>query len=273
MKTILTSAFAVLSLVIAGCGGGGDSAPAPEAAPAKAEAPAAAADPAPAAPAGGYVGMDAVADAGSIGGTISYAGERTDQKVKISKDGETCERHSSVDASERPGGALLVADGKLANAVVWIDGITTGKKYEATDVAIDNKDCAFVPHVAIGHKGMMINATNSDPVLHNTNLTMSSNGKSMANIALPQQGQTVGKKLKKTGVHTITCDAHEWMKAHLVVVNHPYAAVTGADGSFSMGDVPAGDYTVKIWHEVLGEAEAKVTVAAGGAATADHAFN
>ena len=63
----------------------------------------------------------------------------------------------------------------------------------------------------------------------------------------------------------ISCDAHEWMSAYIYVTDHPYAAITGADGSFSMTDVPAGTWSAKVWHENLGEKEAEVTVERGEA--------
>ena len=58
----------------------------------------------------------------------------------------------------------------------------------------------------------------------------------------------------------------------MFVAEHPFVVVTGADGSFCLADVPAGSYTVKYWHERLGEGSAQVTVTAGGATTADHSF-
>ena len=64
---------------------------------------------------------------------------------------------------------------------------------------------------------------------------------------------------------------HPWMKAYVAVMTHPYFAVTGPDGSFTIDNVPAGSYEVEAWHERLGTQTASVTVA-GGAATADFSF-
>ena len=113
---------------------------------------------------------------------------------------------------------------------------------------------------------------NSDGVLHNTNLTLVEGNKKIANIALPKKDQVVEKPLKKAGLVDVRCDAHDWMQGYVYVTENPYAAVTDANGAFTMADVPAGEHKAWVWHEVLGEKEATVTVEAGGAATLDIAF-
>jgi len=60
------------------------------------------------------------------------------------------------------------------------------------------------------------------------------------------------------------CDIHSWMGGYWVVAESPYTVLTDKDGNFSITDIPAGDYTLKIWHETLGETTQKVSVTAGG---------
>ncbi len=62
----------------------------------------------------------------------------------------------------------------------------------------------------------------------------------------------------------VGCDVHKWMSGWIVVAKHPYYAVTGQDGAFRLEGVPAGNYTVEIWHEKLGKQQAEVTVTPGG---------
>ncbi len=91
----------------------------------------------------------------------------------------------------------------------------------------------------------------------------------MINLALPKQGVVIGKKkiLRKAGFLSVECDAHDFMQAWLWVVDHPYATVTPADGTFALTDVPPGAYKLKVWHEALGEKTLDVTVEAGKAAS------
>jgi hypothetical protein len=62
----------------------------------------------------------------------------------------------------------------------------------------------------------------------------------------------------------VKCDIHSWMRAWIGVVDNPYFAVTGADGKFEIGNVPAGEYTLEAWQEVLGKQQQKVSVTAAG---------
>ena len=68
------------------------------------------------------------------------------------------------------------------------------------------------------------------------------------------------------------CNVHPWMKAYVGVLSHPFFAVTGDDGSFTLKGLPPGDYTLEAWHEKLGTQEIKVTVAAKDSKSADFAF-
>ncbi len=247
----------LISIVLTACGGGSDAptTAAPSAAPAAAPV------------ASGYQEQDAVADAGTITGTISYSGEQTDEVLSITQDTEVC----AHDHPERPAGALVLNEGKLQNAVVYLEGVKAGKKWGDDTVSIDNVGCAFEPRVSLGRKGGNVVAKNSDPVTHNTNMTLTQGSKTIMNSSLKKDGEQ-SKKLKKSGLVEVRCDLHDWMKGALFVSDSPYATLSGADGSFNLSDVPAGDYKMKVWHEILGEKEASVTVTAGGDITSEIVF-
>ncbi len=212
-----------------------------------------------------YSGSDSVKDAGKISGTVSYAGAEKDGTSKVTKDNTAC-------GQDRAEGALVVTGGKLKNAVVYLEGVTSGKNWASDSVTVDNVGCVFTPRVSIGkHKGKLV-AKNSDPVLHNTHLFLKKGNKNLFNIALPQKDQTIEKPLRKKGLVDVKCDAHEWMQGWVFVSDHPYAAVTDENGAYSLDNVPAGEYVIKVWHEKLGEKEAPVKVTAAGSATSDFAF-
>jgi len=220
---------------------------------------------------GDYKELDSVPNAGSIKGTITYTGNKEPAKLNVTKDTQVCTHGGE------PDGTIVVKDGKLKNAVVAItDDIKEGKKWEIEKSVVNNKECMFDPHVQIARQRGQVEAQNSDPLLHNTNLALVEAGgqtKTLANMALPTQGGSQAKDLKKAGIVAVKCDVHEWMHAWIYVSKHPYAAVSGEDGTFEISGVPPGEYNAKVWHEVLGEADVKVKVDPGGAATLDHAFN
>jgi hypothetical protein len=109
-----------------------------------------------------------------------------------------------------------------------------------------------------------IKISSEDPVLHNTHPQNAETNATIFNVALPFKGFSVTKPLPSMPMMIkVKCDAHEWMHAWIMELNHPYYATTGADGHFSIKDVPPGTYTLAVWHEVAGGSTVPVTVAAG----------
>jgi plastocyanin len=217
-----------------------------------------------------YTELDVVPGAGVIKGTVTYTGSKQPGKLNVTKDTQVCTHGGE------PDGRLQVSNGKLENAVVAItDDIQRGKRWEGGKAVVNNKECLFEPRVQVGRYQGDVEAKNSDPVFHNANLARVDNGSSemLANVALPMQGQSSTKNLKKSGIVEVKCNVHEWMQAWIYVSKHPYAAVTRADGSYEIAGVPPGEYNALVWHEELGQVSAKVKVEPTGTATLDHAFN
>jgi len=209
-----------------------------------------------------------VSNGGTISGKISFSGALPANPVlDITKDKEVCGTSIKADYYVGTGGGL-------GNVVVAIEKIDKGKAYNKKKIiAFDNKDCMFIPHVTTAVKRQKLGINNSDPVLHNTHLYYGAKLKTMYNIALPLQNKVIKKKIRKTGVVTVKCDAHEWMLGYVYVSKHPYATVSAANGSFAIKDVPAGSYKIKIWHEKLGEVSKDVIVTAGGTSKLNHSFS
>jgi hypothetical protein len=227
---------------------------------------------------GAYTELDAVPSAGVIKGTVTYTGNKQPTPLNVTKDAQVCTHGGE------PDGSLQVSGGKLKNAVVAItDDIPRGKRWESSKAVVDNKECLFDPRVQIGRYQGEVEAKNSDPVFHNANLARvdiananAAGGGTpdlLANVALPLQGQSQTKNLKKPGIVAVKCNVHEWMRAWIYVSKHPCAAVTQADGTYEIAGVPPGEYNALVWHEELGQFSTKVKVEPDKTATLDHAFN
>jgi plastocyanin len=199
-----------------------------------------------------YTGGD-VKDGGTISGVVKFAGSApAPKKLEVSKDKEVCGKSVKTDPS------LIVSAGHLVNAVVSITDIKSGKKIEAKKATLDQKVCEYQPHVLAFPAGTTLEINNPDGILHNIHSYSKVNPQ--FNVAQPKFKKTIEQKIEKPEIINIKCDVHGWMSGWLVVTDNPYVAVTDGSGSFKLTDVPAGSYTVEVWHETLGKTSQKVTV-------------
>ncbi len=198
---------------------------------------------------------------GTITGVVNMTGTAPPAAKIDMKSDPKCGK-LSPDAKTRD---VIVADGKLANTFVWIKSGLPKKKYKAPDTmpVLDQKGCLYEPKMLGLMKGQKFEIVNSDPTLHNIHAF----GKQEFNIGMPTQGGRITRKFKKTEVLVqVKCDVHPWMEAHVGVSSHPYFAVSGADGTFEIKDVPVGQYTIEAIHPKLGRITADLSVASGGEA-------
>jgi len=198
----------------------------------------------------------AVAGGGSITGKIVFNGTPGTRKVIPTKDIEVC---------GGPYEETLIQvgpDKSVQNAVVYLADIAKGKAWpeQAKKPEINNHKCKFEPNIQVIRVGGL-DVVNSDPMLHNTHGYY---GKRTAfNLALPNEGQRIPVELPRPGEVRVDCDAHGWMEGWVYAVDNPYFAVTGADGKFTIPDVPAGTYKLVAYQPFTGPNEQTVTVAAG----------
>jgi len=159
---------------------------------------------------------------------------------------------------------VLVADGKLQNVFVYIK---TGLEHLSftpppEPVILSQSRCRYEPHVA----GVMINQklriVNGDPTLHNIHCLAEKNPK--FNIGQAVEGMEAERSFAVPEVMILfRCHVHTWMRCYLGVVPHPFYAVTGKDGKFSLNQLPEGEYMIEAWHEKYGSQARSVTLAEG----------
>lgn len=196
----------------------------------------------------------AVKDGGSISGQVLFDGQMSPPAtLPVHKNRAVC-------GESVPDESLLVdAYGGLKNVVVVLDGIHAGKGNPVLPALLDNKNCAFVPRVQTIAVGQPLALRNSDFILHNVHARQNGH-KTIFNLGLPYWSEKT-YRFTQPGRVLIDCDVlHTWMRAHIIVTDHPYTAVTDAAGRFDISHIPAGEYDLRLWHERLGEQTRPVSV-------------
>lgn len=146
-----------------------------------------------------------------------------------------------------------------ADAVVYVDRIA-GKTFTppAEHAKVDQKNMQFVPHVLPVLAGTTVDFLNSDALLHNVFSPDACAGR--FNLGTWPQGQVKSYTFKSDCFAALLCKVHPEMEGFVAALPTPYFAVTSADGSYDIKDVPNGTYTVKVWHPKLKAAQKSVTV-------------
>jgi len=138
-------------------------------------------------------------------------------------------------------------------------------------VTLDQSQCRYHPHVLGIRVGQPLAILNNDPTLHNIHARPEENRE--FNIGQPFKGMETVKKFDTPEVGLqFKCDVHKWMGAYAGVVNHPFFAVTGDQGTFEIKNLPAGSYVIEAWHEKYGAQTQNVTVAGSESKTVDFSF-
>jgi hypothetical protein len=200
-----------------------------------------------------------VTNGGTIDGVVTLSGKTpTEAPIKVTKNQDYC-------GQTIPDPAYTVdSSGGLANVIVYLKDIAKGKAASAETLTLVNSKFMFSPRAQGAMISQQIKISSEDTVLHNTHPQNAQTNATIFNVALPFKGFSVTKPLPSMPMMIkVKCDAHEWMHAWIMDLEHPYYATTAADGHFTIKDVPPGTYTLAVWHEVAGEQSTPVVVAAG----------
>ena len=219
---------------------------------------------APEAPAALRVSEDPVdpATAGSVTGMVMLTGTLpVGNPINMASD-PYCEGQAKLVNAEVVAGT----GGTLQNVFIYVkDGLGNLRfPVPATPVVLDQKGCQYAPRVIGIQTGQTLEIRNTDSTLHNMH-------------ASPEHNQEFNKALGQQGlnhIHTFStaevmvpfkCDVHRWMRAWVGVIDHPFHAVSTADGTFSLTGLPPGTYTIEAWHEKLGRQTQTITIGASEA--------
>ena len=257
MKRSARTCGVMMSIIAAiGCGGGkpqdasAKRAQAPAAAMQLAQAPDGAAAPA------------AAQGSSTIHGIVKFTGTApTQERIKMDADPQCLMQHK--EPVQKPE-IVVGGNGGLQHVFVYVKGGLEGKSFPAPTqpVVFDQHGCMYNPRILGIQVGQPLEIRNSDATLHNVNCKPT---KSKAfNIAQPTQGMKSTKQFTAPEIMVkCACNVHPWMAAYIGVVEHPYFSTTDEQGSFTLANLPAGQYTIEAWHEKLGTKTEAVTVGDG----------
>ena len=244
---------ATMAVFLAGC----NSQPAPRESPESASAKATAAiDP---------------ATAGSISGVVKFSGAApVRQPIDMDQDPACALGSKEPNFSE----ALVVNQGKLQNVFLYVkEGLENYALPSAPAPAVlDQKGCRYSPHVLGMVAGQTLRVLNSDLAEHNVHF-MARNNAEWNESQMPRGAPKEHAIEHAELLLPVTCNQHPWMKMYVNVVNHPFFAVSDAQGHFAISGLPPGEYTLAAVHEKLGTQSLKIKVAARRDTPAEFTFN
>jgi plastocyanin len=258
-RKYLNLLLSVALLVAVSCGGGkevvdeselGEDDGAPPAAAAGTEAggaPAAAAAP-------------VIADGATLAGLVKFEGAAPKMPaLQMGADPFCQSQHPTPQLDEE---VVLGPGGELANVIVYVENVAGTYPTPSTPALLDQHGCRYIPHVTTVQVGQPVQIKNSDATLHNVHAMSEVN--SAFNEGQPVQGMVSTKKFDKAEIKPfkIKCDVHGWMKSYMAVLPHPFHAVSQANGTFSIANLPPGTYKLVAWHEKFGQQQQDITVGA-----------
>jgi len=206
---------------------------------------------------------------GIFKGTVTFDGKPPSPKVIVTKDDpKVKEEYRAVCAAEEHFSEELLinkeAGNGVANVVIYLRKAPEGYKAPPVPkdpVILDQKACHFIPHVLVIRCEQKLIIKSDDPITHNTHITpLRNSGFNQAISPSNRDGvEFVYKKPEGVPI-PVTCDFHNWMKAHQLPLDHPFAAVTDENGRFEIRGLPPGKHTFYVWHEIPGYLNNKLAV-------------
>ncbi|MGH2620555.1 MAG: carboxypeptidase regulatory-like domain-containing protein [Anaerolineales bacterium] len=207
---------------------------------------------------------------GTISGVINFSGTAPENEPILMDAEPIC-------AENYPEGAFtesVVANsnGTLQNVFVYIKEGLPDQEWPVSSegVLLDQSGCRYHPHVLGIQAGQTLIIRNSDGILHNIH-PMPVNNRPF-NLGQPVEMDSEKSFTTPEVMIPVECDVHDWMLGYIGVLSHPFFAVSGSDGSFSISGLPAGDYVVEAWHELYGTQTISVSVAEGGTEQIEFAY-
>ena len=208
----------------------------------------------------------------TISGRVAFTGAKPAAARIDMSDEATCK-------AKHPQGAfnedvVVNSNNTLKNVFVYVkSGLPAGMRFPVPTehATLDQDGCQYKPHIIGVQVGQTIDIKNSDGILHNIKATGTANRP--FNISQPTNMTTPRDFSEPEVMVPLQCNVHSWMNGYAGVLPHPYFAVTGDDGSFSIGRLPPGTYVIEAWQGKYPAQQQTVTVGAKETKTITFTFH
>jgi plastocyanin len=211
------------------------------------------------------------ADGVTLTGTVLFTDDFKTLPPVVKKGDGGVKDPAVCSAEEVPDESLVIGPNKgIANVFIFLAKAPAGYKAEVPkeEVTFDQKGCRFLPHTLLVQAGQTVKILSDDPIPHNTHTFPLRNSGFNQSIS---PNDRKGVELKYTKAEKlpieVKCDFHAWMKAYHLILDHPFMAVTDAEGKFEIKNLPAGKHEFVVWHEKKGYLDRKFAVEAKGPST------
>jgi len=206
---------------------------------------------------------------GSITGRVLFQGTPPERrKLNMSAD-PVCETRNPQPTLAEDG--AVNSNGTLPNAFVYLKNVSGSFMPPTTPVILNQKDCMYLPHVLGVMVGQPLKIVSSDPTTHNIHF-MSTQNTNFNQTQPPGAPPIIHKFARPEIMIMVHCNEHPWMSAYVAVTTNPFYSITGAEGTFTIQNVPPGEYTLGSWAAVFGTQDQRVTVRTGQATQVTFTF-
>lgn len=203
----------------------------------------------------------------SVRGAVRFEGNAPVAKaISMAADPSCAQQHRTPLMTQE---VMVDGKGDLQNVIVFVSEGLGERTFEAPTepVVIDQKGCMYQPHVLAVRANQKLELVNDDPTSHNIHPQPANNRE--WNKAEPPGSKLEEAFAREEIAIPVKCNVHPWMRAYIGVVSHPFFAVTGDDGTYTIKGLPPGTYTLEVWQEKYGTKDQQVTVGAKESKTQD----
>lgn len=196
---------------------------------------------------------------GSLAGTVRHHGEVPPaQRIPTTDGGTVYHRDLIVDAKSKG----------LKDVVVIVEDAPKFElKKNLSPAVVDQRDMLFLPRVLAVRAGQKVRFENSDLCNHAVQ-AHSTTEANVFNVATPPNQPFEHAFVVQKNPVVIGCPIHAWMRAYLIVTDHPFVAITDKEGKFRIEGIPPGKYRVAFRHLDTATTERRdVEIRAGATAT------